>query len=262
MTDDAALLKAILEAPDDDALRLAYARWSQEQGDEVSVARAELIRAQIGLEQMDPEVVRTGGAYVTEVRVKELIDRYGAAWAGALAEWVEKFYFVRGFVGWMKLSARSFLDHGERILALAPVQHVDLTAVRDVDESLFDSPLLDGIRSLSMNDCGLYDLHVQMLAASEHVTNLRWLSVADNHLTLAAAEAIAASPHLRNLRFAEFGGNVADPVEQLGVDSGIVVVSWMPPAGKELEERFGPQAWLHREIIQPRFGRSVSRIGE
>ena len=44
MTDEAARLKAVLDAPDDDAPRLAYARWSEEQGDEVSVARAELIQ--------------------------------------------------------------------------------------------------------------------------------------------------------------------------------------------------------------------------
>jgi uncharacterized protein (TIGR02996 family) len=253
MTDDAAQLKAVLDAPDDDAPRLAYAQWSEDQGDALSVARGELIRAQIDLTHMDPEYVGTGRAFGTQQQIRELVDSHGAAWAGALAEWVDAFYFVRGFVDWIKLSARSFLDHGDRIFARAPVQHVDLTGVRDVDESLFESPLLASIRSLSMDACGLHDLHLQMLAASPYVTNLRWLSVADNHLTLAAAEAIAASPYLRNLLFANFRSNPTNPVEQRGYDSGIVVASWMPQEGEDLEARFGHQPWLHREIIHGRF---------
>lgn len=253
MTDEAARLQAVLDAPDDDAPRLAYAKWSEDQGDPTSIARGELIRAQIDLAHRDPEEVRTGRAFGVQQRIKELVDLHGTSWAQPLLGWVDAFHFLRGFVGLIGLSARSFLDHGDRILALAPVQHLDLTGIRDVDEALADSPLLANIRSLSMNGCGLHDLHLQLLAASPHLTNLRWLSVADNHLGLAAAEALAASPHLRNLRFASFRGNPVDPVEKLGYDSGIVVSSWMPPEGKDLEARFGHQPWLHREVLYNRF---------
>jgi uncharacterized protein (TIGR02996 family) len=253
MTDEATLLKAVLDAPDDDAPRLAYAQWSDGQGDAASIARGELIRAQIDLMHTAPDVIKTGRAFVLQQRIKDLIDRHGASWAGAIAGSVDAYHFVRGFVGWIKLSAQRFLDHGDGIMALAPVQHLDLTGIRDVDEALFDSPLLSHIRSLSMDACGLHDLHLQMLAASPHVANLRWLSVADNHLTLAAAEALAASPYLRNLRYAEFRSNPTDPVEQLGYDSGIVVASWMPKEGSDLEARFGHQPWLHREVIHGRF---------
>lgn len=253
MTDEATRLKAVLDAPQDDAPRLAYAQWLDSQGDAISLARGELIRAQIDLVHMDPAVVSSGLAFGTQQRIQDLIDRHGSTWGQAVAGWVEMFQFERGFVGWIQLSARSFLDHGDRILALAPVQHLDLTGVRDVDEALADSPLLAGIRSLSMNTCGLHDLHVQLLAASPHVTNLRWLSLADNHLTLAAAEALAASVHLGNLRFVELHSNVVDPVEQLGYDSGILVSRWMPPEGEALEARFGHQPWLHRDVIHSRF---------
>lgn len=253
MTDEAARLKAVLDAPQDDAPRLAYAQWLDSQGDALSPARGELIRAQIDLKHMGPAFVKSGLAFGTQQRITDLIALHGSQWAQALSGLVDAFQFERGFVGWIKLRARSFLDQGDRILALAPVQHLDLTGVRDVDEALFDSPLLDGIRSLSMNRCGLHDLHAQLLAASPFVANLRWLSVADNHLTLAAAEALAASPHLGNLRFAEFHSNPVDPVEQLGVDSGIVVSSWMPAEGLAIEARFGRQAWLHRDVNHRRF---------
>jgi uncharacterized protein (TIGR02996 family) len=253
MADDAAQLQAVLDAPDDDAPRLAYARWCDARGDAASVARAELIRAQIDLARKDPADVKAGRAFGLQQRIEEILARHGAAWGQPLAGWVDAFHFVRGFIGWIELSARSFLDHGDRIFALAPVQHLDLTAVRDVDEALADSPLLAKIRSLSMNGCGLHDLHLQLLAASPYVTNLRWLSVADNHLGLPAAEALAASPHLTNLAFAELRSNPVDPTEQLGVDGGIVVASWMPPEGKDLEARFGHLQWLHREPFVGRF---------
>jgi len=135
------------------------------------------------------------------------------------------------------------------------VRHLDLTDVRDVDERLYDSPLLARLHSLSMNGCGLHDVHLQMLAASPHVADLRWLSVVDNHLGIAAAEALAQSSGLPNLRYAEFGGNPYDPVEQLGIDSGIVVASWPSDEGEALEARFGHQQWLHRDPPIHRFER-------
>ena len=247
MADDAALLRAVLTAPNDDAPRLAYAQWSEDQRDAASVARAALIREQIELARMNSAELLTPRAFELEYQIKKLIDGHGRLWAGVLTEWVDTFHFLRGFVGWISLSARNFLEHGQRIMELAPVQHVDLTGVRDVDEALFNSPLMATIQSLSMDHCGLYDLHMQMLAASPQVRNLRWLSVAGNNLTIAAAEALAASPYLRDLRFAEFRSNPSDPVERLRYDSGIVVSSSMPPAAREIEMRFGPQAWLHRE---------------
>src|SRR4051794_39792665 len=113
MADEAALLQAVLDAPDDDAPRLAYAKWSEDQGDAASVARAELIRTQIDLARLDPADLQAGRVFVTQQRTVELVARHGSAWAGALAGWVEAFHFVRGFAGWIGLTARSFLDHGD-----------------------------------------------------------------------------------------------------------------------------------------------------
>ena len=253
MSDEQARLQAVLSAPDEDAPRLDYAKWCEDQGDPSSLARAELIRTQLELAHADPEHLATGRLFGEQHRAEQLVAVHGDAGFQPATPWVDGFRFHRGFVEWIRLSARSFLDHGERIFELAPVRHMDLTAVRDVDEALADSPLLANVRSLAMDSCGLHDLHVQLLAASPHVINLRWLSLADNNLTLAAAEALAASPHLGDLRYAELRGNPVDPGERLGLDGGEVVASWMPPEGRDLEARFGPQRWLHREPIVGRF---------
>ncbi|MHB1424636.1 MAG: TIGR02996 domain-containing protein [Gemmataceae bacterium] len=49
MTHADAFLQDILAHPDDDAPRLIFADWLEEQGDAGSVARAEFIRAQCAL---------------------------------------------------------------------------------------------------------------------------------------------------------------------------------------------------------------------
>jgi uncharacterized protein (TIGR02996 family) len=253
MSDEATLLTAVLDAPDDDAPRLAYAQWSAGQGDAASIARGELIRAQIDLAHTAPEVIRSGGAAGLQRRIDQLIAGHGAAWAGVIAGWVDGYHFVRGFVGWIRSSARGFLVHADALAALAPIQHVDLTDVRDVDEAIFDAPGLARLRSLAMDGCGLHDLHLQLLAASPQVRELRWLSVANNRLSFAAAEALAASPHLPRLRYAEFDGNPCDPADRVGRDSGIVVAVAESEDGKRLEARFGRLRWLRREVIPDRF---------
>lgn len=253
MTHQPQLLQAVLDAPDDDAPRLAYAQWCEQQADEASTARAELIRTQLDLAAMDPADVKAGRAFRREQRVRELLERHGTTWRQPLEGRVGQAHFLRGFIGWIELSARQWLDHADHILARAPVQHLDLTGVRDVDEALFDAPSLAGIRSLSMKHCGLHDVHVQLLAASPHVGALRWLSLADNHLGLAASEALAASTTLGKLAFVDLQSNPVDPVEQLGLDGGVVVASTMTPEGKALEARFGHLPWLHRREPPRRF---------
>lgn len=67
---------------------------------------------------------------------------------------MDAYRFRRGFIGWVRLSAEAFLAHGDRIFAAAPVRHIDLTQVRDVDENLWQSPLLSRLSSLSTDAAG------------------------------------------------------------------------------------------------------------
>ncbi|MGH1341099.1 MAG: TIGR02996 domain-containing protein [Nannocystales bacterium] len=250
MADEAELLAAVLASPDEDAPRLDYAAWCDALTDPSWTSRGELIRLQldgVGLDRRNP------ASLSNRQRIQELLDTYGSVWTQGIDAWIDGFLFLRGFVGLIRLSASNFVNHADEIHALAPVQHLDLSAVRDVDEALADSAALAKIRTLRMDGCGLHDLHLQLVADSPHAANLRWLSVADNHLTIASAEALAASPHLRDLEFAQFRSNPSDPAEQLGLDSGVVVASWMPPEGEDLEARYGYLPWLHREVPVHRF---------
>lgn len=248
-----ALLETVLRFPELDEPRLAYAAWCEGQSDEATRARAEFIRAQITINNTDLEVIQSGGVSVLQNRVRQLWQMYGAVWAADVAPLVQTYSFQRGFVGLIGVSAKVFMENSAAIFSVAPVQHVDLTGVRDVREDFFASQALAQLRSLSMDSCGLYDIHLRLLAASPRVARMRWLSVAENHLELGGAEAIAASPHFKLLRFAEFRGNPVDPCEQLGWDAGVVVSAWLPPEGELLEERYGYLPWLHRSGSFSRF---------
>lgn len=247
MSEEETLRKAVLDDPDDDNPRLAYADWCGRQAEEPTQARAEFIRTQIKIARTDREILNRGGAYELQSRARELQDDYGDVWAAPLASVVEFYAFQRGFIGLVGMSARNFLAHAAQVFAAAPIQHLDLSGVREVNEQLFTSPYLSKLRSLAMDRCGLYNIHLQMLAASPQAAPLRWLSVAENNLGMEGAEALAASAHLKALKYAEFAGNPVDPVEQLGMDSGVVVAAWLPPEGEALEKRHGHLPWLHRE---------------
>src|SRR5262245_41543861 len=49
------LLQAVADAPEDDSVRLMFADWLEEHGDELDRAHAELIRVQIALERLPPD---------------------------------------------------------------------------------------------------------------------------------------------------------------------------------------------------------------
>lgn len=244
MSDEATLRQAVIDDPDDDAPRLAYADWCAQQSDPLTQARAELIRAQV-------EFARGGAPSLFIHKISSLVESHGTAWAAPIAPYVRDYWFLGGFVEHVELSAQQFLDHGAELYELAPIRHIDLVDVREVDETLFASPLFAQVRSLRIDRLGLYDIHLQLLAASPHIGELRWLSGTGNNFNHNGYTALAKSTTLSKLAFVEFDSNPVDPVEQLFYDGAEIVAAQMPPAGEALEQRFGRLAWLHREPKVP-----------
>ncbi|HJZ92315.1 MAG TPA: TIGR02996 domain-containing protein [Gemmataceae bacterium] len=87
MSDCAALLAAIREAPDDDAPRLVYADWLDEHG---QPERAEFIRVQCELARHESPALRR--------READLLAACHDAFAGPLAAPHLRFRFDRGFI--------------------------------------------------------------------------------------------------------------------------------------------------------------------
>src|SRR5262249_3701076 len=121
MTHHDAFLQDILARPDDDAPRLIYADWLEDNGDP---QRAQFIRLQIELANLpmkDPQ------RKTLEERERTLLDRHGSAWRAATAI-PAKFTlaeFTRGFVEAVAApSAEAFVRSAEQLFAAAPIRVV------------------------------------------------------------------------------------------------------------------------------------------
>lgn len=239
MTQEELLLQRVLERPDDDAPRLAFADYASQQGD----PRGEFIRAEVGLARMDKD---TDPNYARLADTSDaLADEYGPVFAGPIAGMVDKYYFDRGFVELVELPARRFLETAEQLFSRAPIRHLNLKGGKSLIPELFSSPSLQRIRSLSIRNWRLTDRDIEVLASSPYLKELRWLSLADNMVGLPGVEALAVSQNLPSLQYVVFSGNPVNPSERYGNDQGFIVESWMEAEGVLLEEKYGSIRWLH-----------------
>lgn len=111
MNDRAAFLAAILDAPDDDAPRLVYADWLDEQG-----GNGAFIREQIASGERISDWHIGAALSLTSDDVQAWRRfRFGTA------------HVRRGFIEAVELPWGSWRDHGDAILVAAPVQEVTLT---------------------------------------------------------------------------------------------------------------------------------------
>jgi uncharacterized protein (TIGR02996 family) len=144
MSGQAAFLKAVIAAPDDDLPRLIYADWLDERGD----PRGEFIRCQIELEQYRPLVVNgetydvtttgdAGHADALRRRERELQSCPLSQWRewcnplidlGAGWTWTMR----RGFVESVTCTLADWLAHGPAVVRAAPVQAVQMSGRRPV----------------------------------------------------------------------------------------------------------------------------------
>jgi len=246
MAEQDELLQAVLDQPDDDAPRLAYADWCQQQSDEPTKARAEFIRTQIRLFRQINSLSH-GEWFDLSQREQDLRKTYHDVWASTLGLMVYDYTFNRGFVEYISLSARGFLDHAQQLFSLAPILHLKLTELYGVLDELFTSPHLLRIRSLNLERCALVDQDIPKIADSPVLESLRWLSLAENGLTLNGAEALARSHLSKRLVYVSFYGNPVDPGGRYAADNEFILDSWLPEEGKLLESRYGFLPWLHRD---------------
>src|SRR3954468_11511865 len=125
---DAAFLRAIIAAPDDDLPRLVYADYLDERGD----PRGEFIRLQCELARLPDRSPRQRELLA---RQTVLLTLHREKW---LAPLVKLFgeedrrlrdgdFFRRGVVGELHVPGGAFLARPAGVLRLAPLQHLRLT---------------------------------------------------------------------------------------------------------------------------------------
>jgi uncharacterized protein (TIGR02996 family) len=232
MTDDA-FLRASIENPDDDGLRLMYADWLEERGD----PRGEFIRVQVALAGMPEHDPRRGEL---EARERALLKGHRDEWLGPLRELAEdqQFHpgaqFCRGFVAELTVKASVFLEEAERLFRSAPVRRVCLLNAGDLVWQLANCPFLARLTGLGFWFSPIDVTGLQFLLASPYFGKLKelelvgadfglagvralagWSSLARltkldlgaTHVSDDAVEALAASPYVRNLQWLGLSNN-------------------------------------------------------
>jgi len=192
--DDQAFITAIRAAPDENDLRLVYSDWLEENDQR---ERAELIRVQVAL--ADPP---EDWASYRALRTREaaLLDNYGKKWFGPLKKLgVRNWVLRRGLVERVTMPAHRFLEHGEELLALAPIHSVKLSAARQVVGALAKCSHLARLTGLDLSGNKLREADVRTLL-SPRLSRLRRLDLSDNPLGPGGVAALTGSPHLAGLQ--------------------------------------------------------------
>ena len=231
MTRNESFLRGVIEHPDDDAPRLAYADWFEKEG---AKERAEVIRVQCALAKSPPDDPRLA---TLREREQRLLAEFGWAWAEEFGNKIQSWQFHRGFIERIENGFDTSAEHIESLLNLAPIRYFrDTSQLDDLSGVVAALPKLRGLAGLEFDALYAFDNeHVAKILASPYLANLRTLvlhhdrngNLADDDMLVEAMaspnranleelavnvdsawrgpsrkvlRAIAASPHLRKLR--------------------------------------------------------------
>jgi uncharacterized protein (TIGR02996 family) len=205
VTQEDVFLQEILANPDDDAPRLVFADWLDDQGDAAGRERAEFIRVQCRVARLDPE---DDGDEAEQTRRREgyLLWHQQQAWLTAFKLREAELRLERGFVAGMRLAASNWLRCARRVRAATPLRGVTLWGVKESPKVL-TSPTLAGVARLDLSACELGDERIGELASSKHLAGLADLRLTGNGIGPGGALALARSPHLAGLTFLDLSNN-------------------------------------------------------
>jgi uncharacterized protein (TIGR02996 family) len=208
------LLATVLEAPHEDAPRLAYARALSEHAGGTRAeraarkTRAEFIRSQVGWARRGRGYEPGNGCRTG--REFDLVDQYSDAWTGGPhAEGVELRYH-RGFVGWVMTPPAGFADSFPRLVRAEPVRTVSLYAPDEdpgrepLPEGWLDPvvgvPELSRVWSIDLRNRNVTEHHVRQLLSCPRFAAERLTVSFTGFLTPRVFGVLADSPGATRLR--------------------------------------------------------------
>lgn len=218
VVDNEALRRAVIERPDDDAPRQAYATWMAAQDHELARTIGAFVGGQLRVAQAfranrraDVSMLRSwrgDTAFVSTAHFRAgdslrpwFLDTLDSLISLGLVGWPQVY---RGFVERVGVRAARFLRIAEELFSLAPIRHLVVIGVPEVVDELAACPHLGRIRSLSLTRYGqeddLTDDVLRRLIASPHLANLAHLRlVHQSRLTPRAYEEVVTAPTLPRL---------------------------------------------------------------
>jgi uncharacterized protein (TIGR02996 family) len=193
MSSLAGFLDAIRADPEDEAARLIFADWLEEQGDPDLSAHAELLRVQCELARWVPDLERRTAL---QERERELLDTHAAAW---LAPWQKRRLHWRYQRGLCRLTLtpgqlRGDADKLRTALDQSFVEVVRLKLSPRQLLSLVGHPRFVAFVALDLSGNDLTDADLLVFRHSPHAGNLRRLDLSNNRLGEAAVAALLDSP--------------------------------------------------------------------
>ncbi len=195
-------IAAIRESPEDNALRLAYAAWLEEQGDETDVARAEFIRVQIQRGKLADNDPRQSELQARELR---LLKYHAREWCGVHFAF-KKVRFRRGFIEYVHLHLQHFLQHRRQLFDLEPVRDLSLTGWYRASDDLIRRAAacdeLQFVETLRIHHQGPHKdprSNVVLLLESPYLTRLRALHCSRVQFDAEGRRRFERLPVLRNL---------------------------------------------------------------
>jgi uncharacterized protein (TIGR02996 family) len=215
-------LKMICENPADDAPRLVYADWLEENGEEL---RAVFIRAQIA--------VACGEVNFDDLP-KDWCRPYEQVFAIANRDWRKELpnlsgvswgQFYRGFICAADFNMpKWFFKRYAAAFEVAPIQSLRISYMRSHHmERLASIERLNQLEGLTLaaRDIALEELGWDVLARSPYVANLKWIRVEDQEyrktfyrytqaISLGGASIIASSATFANLQSLQVRGILRD----------------------------------------------------
>jgi uncharacterized protein (TIGR02996 family) len=173
MTNERALLAAIIANPDDDTVRLVYADFLEENGEG---ERAEFIRLQVELAR---GVKKLALRRDLERRQRGLLAKNRSRWIAPLksalgpGRWQGR-EFRRGFVECFELPGKTAMSRGRKLAALTPVRELTVSPATDAQVvALCKQPWLANLTHLSLPKTEVHDAAVKALVASPYLRRLR-----------------------------------------------------------------------------------------
>src|SRR6266404_305728 len=193
-------LATILDAPQEDAPRLVYADWLEEQGD----PRAEFIRVQCELARLaaDDSESKEQRSQL-EDRADKLLLEHGDAWRIEIPEWARKgCEFERGFVQHVTIWTDWQHHYGPHLSQTAPITKITLQNVKGSAIEFADGPQLRHYSSLVVLDPqmeydGLREL-MRSSAVTEPLRSLQFMGMTTKFGDTGALE-VSLAPGLTHL---------------------------------------------------------------
>jgi uncharacterized protein (TIGR02996 family) len=200
-----ALLANILENPEDDAPRLVYSDWLEENN---QGARAEFIRTQCELARKKE---RERGYDSLKKKEKKLLRQHEAAFKEELPEWARaSAVFRRGFSAAVTCGVNTFVSQGADLVAVTPLESLS-HSVSDVGDqgaqALAKCPHAARLTDLDLGFTGVKAKGLKALAASPYLTRIRNLRLHNNAAGDKGAAALAATKTMTGLKRLYIDGN-------------------------------------------------------